>query len=86
MWPASIAHSVHNTAWSILKAFTLIMASPVLVNVYLVGDFGLLILIGVVIGAIWVGHRFKGALDEAQSGAESPTVGPAQPSAPAAPR
>jgi membrane protease YdiL (CAAX protease family) len=48
------------------------------------GDFGLLILIGVVIGAIWVGHRFKGALDEAQSGAEIPTVAPAQPSAPAA--
>jgi hypothetical protein len=86
IWPASIAHSVHNAAWNILGAFTLITASPVLVNVYLVGDFGLLILIGVVIGAIWVGHRFKSGMDEAQSGAEVPTVTPAQPSAPAAPR
>ena len=67
-WPASIAHAVHNAAWNILGAFTLITASPVLVNVYLVGDFGLLILIGTVIGAIWVGHRFKSGMDEAQSG------------------
>ena len=84
-WPASIAHSVHNAAWLIMGAFTL-TASPVLVNVYLVGDFGLLILIGAVIGAIWVSHRFKSGMDEAQSGAEVPRVDPGPPSAPAAPR
>ena len=86
IWPASIAHSVHNAAWNILGAFTLITASPVLVSVYLVGDFGLLILIGTVIGAIWFGHRFKSGMDQAQSGAEAPRVAPAHPSAPAAPR
>ena len=86
IWPASIAHSVHNAAWNILGALTLITASPVLVDVYLVGDFGLPILIGVVIGAIWVGHRFKSGMDEAQSGAEVPRVAPAHPSAPAVPR
>ena len=86
IWPASIAHAVHNAAWGILGAFTLITASPVLVNVYLVGDFGILILIGAVIGAIWVGHRFKSGMDEAQSGAEVPRVDPAPPTAPAAPR
>ena len=85
VWPASIGHSVHNAAWSALAAFTL-TASPVLVNVYLVGDFGILILIGAVIGAIWVGHRFKSGMDEAQSGAEVPTGTPPHPSAPAAPR
>jgi uncharacterized protein len=85
IWPASIAHSVHNAAWLIMGAFTL-TASPVLVNVYLVGDFGILILIGAVIGAIWVGHRFKSGMDEAQSGAEVPRVDPAPPTAPAAPR
>jgi len=85
IWPASIAHSVHNAAWLIMGAFTL-PASPVLVNVYLVGDFGILILIGAVIGAIWVGHRFKSGMDEAQSGAEVPRVDPAPPTAPAAPR
>jgi membrane protease YdiL (CAAX protease family) len=85
IWPASVAHSVHNAAWLIMGAFTL-TASPVLVNVYLVGDFGILILIGAVIGAIWVGHRFKSGMDEAQSGAEVPRVAPAPPTAPAAPR
>jgi membrane protease YdiL (CAAX protease family) len=85
-WPASIAHAVHNAAWNVLGAVTVITAAPVLVNVYLVGDFGLFILIGTVIGAVWVGHRFKRGMDEAQSGEEVPRVAPVPPSAPAAPR
>jgi uncharacterized protein len=84
VWPTSIAHAVHNAAWNILGAVTL-TATPVLVEVYLVGDFGLLILIGTAIGAIWVGYRFKSGMDQAQSGAEVPRVAPVQPSAPAAP-
>ena len=86
IWPASIAHAVHNAVWSTVGAFTLITVSPVLVNVYLVGDFGLLILIGTAIGAIWFGRRYKSGMDEAQSGTEVPRVAPAHPSAPAAPR
>ena len=85
IWPASIAHAVHNAAWNVLGAVTLITAAPVLVNVYLVGDFGLLIFIGTAIGAIWVGHRFKSGMDQAQSGTEVPRVAPAPPSVPAAP-
>jgi membrane protease YdiL (CAAX protease family) len=85
IWPASIAHAVHNAAWNVLGTITLITAAPVLVDVYLVGDFGLLIFIGTAIGAIWVGHRFKSGMDQAQSGAEVPRVAPVQPSAPAAP-
>jgi uncharacterized protein len=85
IWPASIAHSVHNAVWDVVGAFTLITAAPVLVNVYLVGDFGLLIFIGAALGAIWVGHRFKRGMDEAQSGQEVPRVAPVPPSAPAAP-
>jgi uncharacterized protein len=85
IWPASIAHAVHNAAWSVLGAFTLITVSPVLVNVYLVGDFGLLIFIGAALGAIWFSHRFKRAMDQAQAGAEVPDVAPAIPTAPAAP-
>jgi hypothetical protein len=89
-WPASIAHAVHNAAWNILGVVTLITAAPVLVNVYLVGDFGLLILIGTAIGAIWVGHRFKSGMDKAQeaearSGGEATEVTPAVPAATAAP-
>jgi membrane protease YdiL (CAAX protease family) len=67
VWPASIAHSVHNAAWGILGAFTLVTASPLLVNVYLVGDFGVLILIGAVIGAVWLGHYLRVGMDEAQA-------------------
>ena len=81
-WPASIAHAVHNSAWGVLESLTLITASPVLVSVYLVGDFGILILIGTVIGAVWVGHRFKRGMDEAQAGAEVPRVDPAPPRPP----
>jgi uncharacterized protein len=85
IWPASIAHSVHNAVWDVVGAFTLITAAPMLVNVYLVGDFGLLILIGSAIGAVWFGRRYKSGMDEAQSGQEVPRVAPVPPSAPAAP-
>src|SRR5215211_1896546 len=67
IWPASIAHAVHNTAWSTLGAFT-VTASPVLVNLYLVGDYGTLILIGTVIGAIWVGYYLRSGMNQAQEG------------------
>ena len=56
VWPASLAHAVHNAAWGTLGAFTA-TSYPVLVNKYLVGDFGLLILVGAVIGAVWLGRR-----------------------------
>jgi uncharacterized protein len=84
-WPASIAHSVHNTAWSTLGAFT-VTSSPVLVNLYLVGDYGILILVGVVIGAIWVGYYLRSGMNEAQSGGAAPEVPPATPAATAAPK
>src|SRR5215208_4126975 len=84
-WPGSIAHSVHNTAWTTLGAFT-VTSSPVLVNLYLVGDYGLLILVGVVIGAIWVGYYLRSGMNEAQqAGAVVPEV-PPTPSAAAAPK
>jgi uncharacterized protein len=85
IWPASIAHAVHNAVWNSVGAFTL-TAFPLLVNVYLVGDFGLLILIGTVFGAIWVGHRFKSGMDQAQPSTEVPEVAPVAPAATAAPR
>ena len=33
IWPATIAHAVHNAAWNVLGAVTLITAAPVLVDV-----------------------------------------------------
>jgi hypothetical protein len=38
----------------------------VLVNLYLVGDYGILILVGVVIGAIWVGYYLRSGMNQAQ--------------------
>jgi membrane protease YdiL (CAAX protease family) len=71
VWPASLAHAVHNAAWGALGAFT-VTSYPVLVNKYLVGDFGLLILAGAVIGAIWLNRRLmKGGPDEPRPGVAS---------------
>lgn len=53
VWPAAIAHATHNVAWGALQAFT-VTASPVLVNEYLVGDNGVLILVATVVGAVWL--------------------------------
>jgi uncharacterized protein len=84
VWPSTIAHAVHNHAWGILAVFTA-TSYPVIVNKYLGGDYGLLIVVGGVIAAIWVGHRLKSGMDQAQSGAEVPRVAPAPPTVPAAP-
>src|SRR5215203_2470465 len=85
VWPASIAHAVHNTAWSTLTAFTVTSAAG-LVNLYLVGDYGILILIGTVIGAIWVGYYLRSGMNQAQEGGVVvPEVSPT-PAATAAPK
>jgi membrane protease YdiL (CAAX protease family) len=85
IWPASIAHAVHNAVWNVVGAFTLITASPLLVNVYLLGDFGLLILIGTAIGAIGVGYYLRSGMNKAQEATGAPEVAPAAPAATAAP-
>ena len=67
VWPASLAHAVHNAAWGVLGAFT-VTSYPVIVNKYLVGDFGVLILVGAVIGAIWLKRRLmRSGPDEPQA-------------------
>ena len=84
VWPSTIAHGVHNHAWGTLGVFTA-TSYPVIVNKYLGGDYGILIVVGGVIAAIWVGHRLKSGMDQAQSGGVAPRVAPAHPSVPAAP-
>ena len=85
VWPASIAHAVHNAAWGVLGAFTA-TSSAVLVNKYLVGDYGLLILVGAVIGAVVVGRILRSGMNQAQeAGAVVPEVPPA-PAAATVPR
>jgi hypothetical protein len=77
VWPASIAHAVHNAAWGALGAFTA-TSYPVLVNKYLVGDYGILILVGAVIGAVLVGRLLmRGVPDETRpsvAGGEAPAT------------
>src|ERR671921_2919499 len=87
VWPSTIAHGVHNHAWGLLGVFTA-TSYPVIVNKYLGGDYGILIVVGGVIAAIWVGHRLKSGMDRAQSGtAASAATPPATPAATApAPR
>ena len=84
-WPASIAHSVHNSVWGPLSLLTA-TSYPVLVNLYLVGDFGILIVVGTVISAIWVGYYLRSGMNKAQKAREAPEVTPAPPVATAASR
>jgi membrane protease YdiL (CAAX protease family) len=65
VWPASIGHSVHNAAWDTLGALTA-TSSPVLVNLYLVGDNGILILVATILGAIWVGRMLRSGINDSQ--------------------
>ena len=76
VWPASIAHAVHNAAWGALGAFTA-TSSPVLVNNYLAGDYGVLIVAGAVIGSVFVGRMLRSGMDKAQLGSAAPEVAPA---------
>ena len=77
VWPASLAHAVHNAAWGILGVFT-VTSYPIFVNKYLVGDFGVLILVGAVIGAVWLNRRLmKSGPDEPRptvAGGQAPAV------------
>jgi membrane protease YdiL (CAAX protease family) len=67
IWPALLAHAAHNAAWGTLGAFTA-TASPVLVEEYLVGDNGLLILLGTALGAVAVARLLRGSLATARAG------------------
>ena len=86
VWPGSIAHAVHNGLVDTLAVLTA-TSSPVLVNLYLVGDNGILIVVTTALGAIWAGFILRRrALNRTQPGGEAPEVRPAAPAATAAPK
>jgi len=58
VWPGAVAHAVHNSLVDTLGALTA-TTSPVLVNLYLVGDNGILIVVSTALAAAWV-HRLLG--------------------------
>ena len=48
-----------------------------LVNLYLVGDYGILILVGAAIAAVWVGRMLRSGMNQAQeAGAVVPEAPP----------
>ncbi len=63
VWPATIAHAVHNAAWNTLAMFT-VASSPVIVNEYLAGDNGILILVTTTLAAIGLGYFFRRGLNK----------------------
>jgi membrane protease YdiL (CAAX protease family) len=74
VWPGTIAHAVHNSLVDTLGALTA-TSLPVLVNLYLVGDNGILIVVTTALGAAWVGHILRRrASNRAQPAAETPAA------------
>jgi uncharacterized protein len=66
VWPASLAHSVHNAAWGTLAALTA-TSYPVVVNEYLAGDNGILILAATAVVAVWLGRKVSRKLGSSPS-------------------
>ena len=69
VWPSTIAHAVHNVAWGPMSLLT-VTAYPVLVNYYLVGDFGILIAVGAAVAAVLVARLVHPSTDEVQPGGD----------------
>ena len=75
VWPASLAHTAHNAAWATLASFTL-TSNPMVINEYLVGDNGILILVGTAVAAVWLGRKVNRELrGEEDSGTDKQYVG-----------
>jgi uncharacterized protein len=85
VWPAAVAHSVHNGAWTTLAAFTL-TSNPVMVDEYLAGDNGILILGTTVIAVVLVGRILRDGMNKAQTSRKVPEVTAPTPAATAASR
>ena len=80
LWPASIAHATHNSAWVLMVSFTA-TSSPVLVNSYLLGDSGILITAGAALGAVLVSRFARRDVDRARRDASPPMLEPVTPTA-----
>ena len=76
LWPSSIAHAVHNSAWGLMVAFTA-TSSPVLVNSYLLGDSGIVITVGAAVGAVLISRLVPRGSDGARLETSAPAAEPA---------
>lgn len=59
VWPAALAHAVHNVAWGFVAGFT-VTGAPVLVEEYLAGDNGGFVLLFTVAAAVLLRHWLAG--------------------------
>jgi len=84
VWPASLGHSMHNAAWPLLGALTA-TSSPIVVNYYLAGDAGILIVVGLAVVGIWLAYRFRGSPDIPQDAAPLEIGGGEEPTSAEAP-
>ena len=71
LWPASIAHATHNNVSVMITGFT-VTSSPLLVNVYLLGEFGIVITAVAAIAAVLVSRLVPCDSEDRKSGAHAP--------------
>lgn len=73
LWPASIAHATHNTVSGMITVFTATSA-PLLVNGYLLGEFGILITAAAAIAAALVSRLVPNDSEGHDNGTHAPPV------------
>jgi membrane protease YdiL (CAAX protease family) len=70
-WPASIAHATHNSVSGMITVF-IATSAPLLVNGYLLGEFGILITATAAIAAALVSRLVPHDIEDPDSGTHTP--------------
>ncbi|KUL28467.1 CPBP family intramembrane glutamic endopeptidase [Actinoplanes awajinensis] len=65
VWPAVLAHFAHNVTFAVLSTYAIRTDHPVLVNEYLAGDTGFLVLLGTAGCAALIGLRARAGASSA---------------------
>jgi hypothetical protein len=73
IWPASIAHPTHNSVSAMISGFT-VTSAPVLVNGYLLGEFGIVITAAAAIAAALVSRLVPDDNEDRDSGTHPPVA------------
>jgi hypothetical protein len=73
IWPASIAHATHNSVSGVITVFS-VTSAPLLVNGYLLGEFGILITAAAAIAAALVSRLVPTDSVGNNSGTNAPPV------------
>ena len=71
LWPASIAHATHNSVSAMITGFT-VTDAPVLVNGYLLGEFGIVITAAAVVAAVLVSRLVPPDVGDHERGISAP--------------